>query len=433
MLIEEIDNKKRLVRVITKGQLPKPVVMQCENIEDMLQKALKYKSPKIKSKKPDVVENSLNVAKDENVKTPDLILDIYSNIKSGESTPNNGADFRQSRKERLSNIFSKIDYKNVILKSPIDLLKMVVNRWNAYGKQNVDGSYFKVNAPISNLMLERHLAGDYTLGAYHLDKDNKVKWICIDLDAHEKGCISENEYTNKRCESINSLSQLCMFLDNLEIPYKVEASGSVDSYHVWIFLEPVDAVIARQFGNDIVKECGIKGVELFPKQKTLQTKKGFGNLVKIPLGYHQAKHNFSKIAINKHYEFQRTFENMTIGVLDISRYPLEPQYEKHISTEYTKVKEIRPCLRNAVEMRLIHKLGHYTRIAIVREYFYHGMTDPKELAELFSNQPDYDFEKSIHHVESIIDENMHPWKCETIRDKCIDVTNCRECKWKNKK
>jgi hypothetical protein len=70
----------------------------------------------------------------------------------------------------------------------------------------------------------------------------------------------------------------------------IEFSGG-KGYHFWFFFDsPAPARHARGFLNRIVKplekDLTVFGFEVFPKQDTL-TGKGFGNLVKLPLGIHR--------------------------------------------------------------------------------------------------------------------------------------------------
>jgi hypothetical protein len=62
------------------------------------------------------------------------------------------------------------------------LRHLFVNRADCYCRQNGDGSYAKIDGPLTLEVLERHLKGEITIGAYQLGEDNSVKYLCFDFD-----------------------------------------------------------------------------------------------------------------------------------------------------------------------------------------------------------------------------------------------------------
>lgn len=70
----------------------------------------------------------------------------------------------------------------------------------------------------------------------------------------------------------------------LGIKAHVEASRSDNSYHVWeFFAEPIPAEIARAIALHVLSTCGLKGLEVFPKQNRLTKWKPYGNFIYLPL------------------------------------------------------------------------------------------------------------------------------------------------------
>jgi len=84
------------------------------------------------------------------------------------------------------------------------------------------------------------------------------------------------------------------------------------------------------------------------------------------------------------------------------------------SLDWDDVKDIRPCI---VELQkngaLSDTWGHYARIAIANEYMGVKGYSPSQAAELFKKQEDYDFQFSLHQVESLCGK---PLKCGTLRN-----------------
>lgn len=300
-----------------------------------------------------------------------------------------------------------------VIYSKSELLRLFVCREDAYGEQGYDGSYFKVNGIISDTLLQNHIDGKITIGAYCLNTKNKVQWICFDVDAHPKDGDTEEDILQKQQKAEQEKNALCKFLDDVMIPYILEASGTPFSYHVWLLLQPVEAVKAREFGKAILKELGIKKMEVFPKQVQI-SRQGYGNLVKLPFATHRKTGNQSRIFLNG--EWVRDFKQMTVGKIDISSF--EPEISKPKVKSVVKTEGIRPIFQWAVNRVLEGEQGHWMRIAIVREFYNNGMTDPYELAMLFRNQPDFDLDYSLKQVQSIIKEEYGIWNWETLQDKC---------------
>ena len=62
------------------------------------------------------------------------------------------------------------------------LRRLFITRDDLYGVQNPDNSYHVVREPLTDAVLELHLAGEKTVLAYTLSKDSTVKYICWDVD-----------------------------------------------------------------------------------------------------------------------------------------------------------------------------------------------------------------------------------------------------------
>jgi|LGVF01.1.fsa_nt_gb hypothetical protein len=310
----------------------------------------------------------------------------------------------------------------IYLKS--DLINLIVNRKDAFIEQGRDGKYFRVSSEISDTLIENHTNHKITIGSYFLDNKNMVKCIAFDVDSHpdEDATIEQTIQSDEKAEE--DLVKLTDHLTQNNIPHITEASGSKHSYHIWILLQPIKAKIAKQFGKLILKSAGVK-CELFPKQEAV-SRKGYGNAIKLPFGLHKKNGNISKIMIDN--ECIDDFEEMQVGILDISDFEMpEKTKTKRKNIEYSKIENVRPCIKDALNKDLIGSDGHMMRIAIVREFFNFGMTDPGELVELFKNQSDYDYEISLNKVLSIIKDDYKIWHRDTLNEHCESFINCSEC------
>jgi hypothetical protein len=154
-----------------------------------------------------------------------------------------------------------------------------VNRDDTYAAQNQDGSYFRVEAPLTDDVLLSHLRGEVTVGVYQIEPEKStVKWLCFDVDSKEMaevGRLRDSIVKSDFCAKDNIL---------------VEDTGG-RGYHLWIFFEPpIPALVAYYVGRKFEQQSKVK-CEVFPKQRAVEA---FGNLVKLPLGVHRKTGQISK-------------------------------------------------------------------------------------------------------------------------------------------
>lgn len=317
----------------------------------------------------------------------------------------------------IFNIIRRFSRNELTIFSRSEFLGLFVNRSDVYAKQTDDGSYVKVSEYVTDQLLDMHLYGEVTIGTYALNHENKVRWLCFDVDAHRSADDTDETLKAKQENAEQEKDTICMFLDNANVRYVLESSGTPYSYHIWVFLKPVEAAKAKHFGKRVLQECGIKKMEVFPKQEKLN-KNGYGNLVKLPLAINRKNGNKSKIWLNG--EWVEDFESITVGAIDISSYTL-PEVKKIECQKPDKVEGVRDIFKWALTQSLTGEQGHWMRIAIVREYYNNGTKEPEKLAELFKSQLDYDPEYSYKAVLSIIKDDYGCWKWETIVNRCPDL------------
>ena len=164
----------------------------------------------------------------------------------------------------------------------IDIVKVIENlfisRFDVYPRQ-LDGvnEYIVIKENIDKNIIASHLSGDMTIGSFQINpKDNTVKWICFDFDGH-------------LAEELEKAKTLFQKLKERGFAPLLEFSGR-RGYHVWLFVEPVHASIARKFATEISKE--IKPHEVFPRQDKIREDE-FGGQVKIPIGVHRVSNQRS--------------------------------------------------------------------------------------------------------------------------------------------
>jgi hypothetical protein len=149
--------------------------------------------------------------------------------------------------------------------------------------------------PLTAELVEAHLRGRVTLGQYLLDLKERVHFCALDMDLGKDLVAELQQDPSLRRRTAACVRDLMGQVDRasreLNLHVVFERSGN-KGVHAWYFLEePVPAWAAR--GVLVHIREGLRPadlrvrVEVFPKQIRLSGK-GFGNLIKLPLGVHRA-------------------------------------------------------------------------------------------------------------------------------------------------
>ena len=143
-----------------------------------------------------------------------------------------------------------------------------VNREDIYAVETEAGwRSRRVTGGMTDAALASHLRGDLTLGVYTTDVEDRVRWVCFDVDTDET-------------------APLMALISVLPQPFMVEDTGG-RGRHVWQFFSTrVPAGTAKAYGEAMVRRAGVSKVEVYPKQAHLEG--GLGNLVRLPLGKHHS-------------------------------------------------------------------------------------------------------------------------------------------------
>lgn len=222
----------------------------------------------------------------------------------------------------------------------------------------------KVEQSLTTKVIHDHRQGKITVGVYQLDGNNNVKWLCFDLDP---------EPLENPKETAHAIIRECVLKPDPKTPrfYKkavlLEASRHPDSsYHIWVFFEPlpVPAKVARWLGLKILEHANInpKLVEVFPKQTELTKDRPYGNLVKLPLGFHRKAEKWSYFL---NYEtFKPLSQACLFNVQGVSFLESELaricrfEDKKHIQIRFQLPKNYQP-LKNKEEEQIVKFLVKY--------------------------------------------------------------------------
>ena len=126
--------------------------------------------------------------------------------------------------------------------------------------------------PLSDAVIDDHLAGRHTLGVYPLLEDDTCAFLAVNFD--------EAEWR----EDVRAFAQSC---DQLGVPVTLEISRSGRGAHAWVFFDGwVAARDARRLGTALISHTCARTRRLtlssydrlFPNQDSLP-KGGLGNLI----------------------------------------------------------------------------------------------------------------------------------------------------------
>ncbi|MBN2561520.1 MAG: hypothetical protein JXQ75_11380 [Phycisphaerae bacterium] len=139
---------------------------------------------------------------------------------------------------------------------------------HVYGTRDPrSGKITQVKAPVTDDVLQRHLAGHWHYGVYLLVGD-RTRALVVDFD------------TPDLCPVIDFVDAAARY----NLPTYVERSKS-KGHHVWVFFNErgVEAYKARLIAHHVLDEIGQQSVEVFPKQDRIDVDNGYGNFIFAPL------------------------------------------------------------------------------------------------------------------------------------------------------
>lgn len=153
--------------------------------------------------------------------------------------------------------------------------------------------YVPVRRALNREDVEDHFRGLKTYGIYLLQADSSIKTAVIDIDLRRnyRGRAlkkdDRNQISRERTWLLTRIKELSVTAGFFPL---VEFSGS-KGYHVWYFFKEPTAPrrirpVLQRIRDEMAPDLSAFSLEVFPKQDHLKGK-GFGNLVKLPLGIHR--------------------------------------------------------------------------------------------------------------------------------------------------
>lgn len=179
------------------------------------------------------------------------------------------------------------DYRHVDQAVFLDLFN---GRKDAHSKQWVDEQgrwgFMRVDRPMRNQDVYKHLKGEITLGAYPVAQNDTVRYIVFDIDTAKRKILEADPleldgFREKAHQDVLRLKTVC---EQMGVTLYVEDSG-YKGRHGWLFFDqPFPASQALKLGQRIMQKAGgaSEGMiwELFPMGKSDRHK----SVIKLPLG-----------------------------------------------------------------------------------------------------------------------------------------------------
>ena len=173
------------------------------------------------------------------------------------------------------------------------LRRRFFQRTDLYAKQLEDGRYLCIRHPLRTEDIVAHLAGKITLGTYLLDSKSRARFLVLDADDDEQW-----QALLHAAEHLDGKTPFC---------YREQSRRGG---HLWLFFDcPLPGAAVRTFGASILNSFQLSGIELFPKQASLQG--GVGSLIRLPFGIHRRS-------------------TQRYGFVDMDGHPLAPTLREQI-------------------------------------------------------------------------------------------------------
>jgi hypothetical protein len=199
-------------------------------------------------------------------------------------------------------------------------MDLFAGRHDVFARQWADktegkSGYVPVRRPMDKSDLEDHFKGLKTYGIYLMAPDATVRCGIIDADLVKPlRTIPRKPADQARIkkEQVYMITRIRESSRELGLTPLVEVSGG-KGFHFWYFADrPVAAAVMRKALAGLVdplrKDLSCFELEVFPKQDQLSGK-GFGNLVKLPLGIHRlsGKRSYFPECVKKEIPLQLAF------------------------------------------------------------------------------------------------------------------------------
>ena len=190
------------------------------------------------------------------------------------------------KREKIDNMLQSCEDKFIS-----KICELFINRWDCYAIQVNENPllfptvYQDLTLDIIKDSLDKY--SKITIGIHQI-YENKIKWICYDID--KKHTSNPKLLSDQIIKYLKEWYNLTGYL---------EPSGSHDSYHVWIFIEPTYTDIAINFHKTFKNELKSVGIDTKAIEKGIsEGSKGLGCMIKLPFNIQRKSDKRSELLAN---------------------------------------------------------------------------------------------------------------------------------------
>lgn len=316
--------------------------------------------------------------------------------------------------------------------------------------------------PLSEQKIYEHLLGKVTIGTYIQRPNSTVKYMIIDIDISKKIVL---QYEKNSCTYQNYLEkawkkavEVLKILHSFGMEGYIEYSGG-RGYHVWIFLtEWIPVRYANMFCEVVqvkLEKCPEDDItiEFFPNKTRMKPGK-FGQIMKLPYGYHVKTGNQSyfldetgeKIQeVNYFFDSIAKFSLSAIKkILAVNTGIKENADEKRIDMELKEFGEISENVLEVLKkcnlmMYLCQKamktryLTHFERLSILYVFGHLGEEGKQFVHQIMEYTLNYQYSVTERFIQKLPGK---PVSCVKLREQYKMVTaeygcNCNFKRSKN--
>ena len=210
--------------------------------------------------------------------TPEIITARAVKIRNKKTIENS-----RRKKEKINEMINSCEDKFIS-----KLCELFISRWDCYAIQdNEDPLLFPTvykDLTIDIIKDSLMLDSDITIGIHQIN-ENKVKWLCYDID-------------KKHTSDPKLLSdQIIKYLKEwYNLTGYIEPSGSPDSYHVWVFIEPIDSEIVINFHKEFKNRLKSIDIDIKAIEKGISKgDRGLGCMIKLPFNIQRKTNKKSEL------------------------------------------------------------------------------------------------------------------------------------------
>ena len=326
--------------------------------------------------------------------------------------------------------------------NPSTFLKLFRGNDIAHACQWIDDQgrwgFLRVERPIAQEDIQKHLTGDITLGIFPVTEDDRVHFIVFDIDTSKRRILESdpNDLTKFRQQAHEDILRLKSTCKNMGIRLYIEDSG-YKGRHGWLFFDtPFQAGLAQKLGQRIMHLAGgpSDGIvwELFPMGKSDRHK----SIIKLPLGINRKNNRRcfflteSGGPVQDQSNFLSTIQMNSVELLKQIITQAKGKSMPHIPDGLKNMINKCHIIRNLISKAFdTNYLTHYERLCLLYTLTFAGEQGNLYLHQINSKCINYSKDYTNRQIQR---RKENPISCAKIAEYFPDLTESLGCHCKFK-